>query len=272
MDGQAVRASLRSPRRCWSGVGSVWGTGSRPGSTDFLADFGALAARCAPDVPSGTLEAVASTESELDPWTLHDNTTGVSVKGGSLEAALANARRWIGRGDSVDLGLMQINSANLGALGMTARAALDPCASLAGGAAVLQAAYAGGKTSAEQQAALLMALSRYNTGSPFKGIMDGYTRRVIAAADAGASPRMSRTAPVTAATSVGKPPSWNVWAMAAYARTHGAPWLVALTPARPPSPGDRALPAGRPATASPAATVVAINQARMSTQPTSRSR
>ena len=166
---------------------------------------------------------------------------------------------------------MQINSANLGALGMTTRTALDPCASLAGGAAVLQAAYAGGKTSAEQQAALLMALSRYNTGSPFKGILNGYARKVVAAADAGTSPRMSRTAPGAVAPSADKPPLWNVWATAAYARTHGAPWLVALSPAQAPSTGDGMPPAGLPATASPAATVVAINQARMSTHPTSRS-
>ena len=256
-------------------AGAAWAACGAPGAARAAplssADFRALAARCAPAVPSETLEAVARTESGLDPWALHDNTTGLSVKAGSLGAALADARQWIGRGDSVDLGLMQINSASLSALGMTIPAALDPCASLAGGAAVLQAAYAGGKTSAEQQAALLMALSRYNTGSPFKGIMDGYARRVIAAADAGASPRMPHTAPVTAATSAGKPPSWNVWAMAAYVRIHGAPWLVALTPARTPSPGDRILPAGRPVTASPAASVVATNQGRMSTHPTSRS-
>ena len=256
-------------------AGAAWAACGAPGAARAApissADFGALAARCAPAVPSETLEAVARTESGLDPWALHDNTTGVSVKARSLEAALADARQWIGRGDSVDLGLMQINSANLGALGMTARAALDPCASLAGGAAVLQAAYAGGKSSAEQQAALLMALSRYNTGSPFKGIIDGYARRVIAAADAGASPRMSRTTPGAAPAPAGKPPSWNVWAVATYARTHGAPWLVALTPTQVPPPGDRASPAGRPATASPGATVVATNQASTTTQPTSRS-
>lgn len=261
-------ALLTAAGVAWAACGAPGTAWAAPMSS---ADFGALAARCAPAVPSETLEAVASTESGLDPWALHDNTTGVSVTAGSLEGAFADARRWIGRGDSLDLGLMQINSANLGALGMTIRAALDPCASLAGGAAVFQAAYAGGKTSAEQQAALLMALSRYNTGSPFKGIMDGYARRVIAAADAGASPRTSRAAPGATTALVGKPPSWNVWAMAAYARAHGAPWLVTLSPARAPLPGDRTLPSGRPATASPAATVVAIKEARMSTHPTSRS-
>ena len=141
MDGQAVRASLRSPHRRWSGLGGVWAPGAARAAPISSADSGALAARCAPAVPSETLEAVARTESGLDPWALHDNTTGVSVKARGLEAALADARQWIGRGDPVDLGLMQINSENLGALGMTARAALDPCASLAGGAAVLQAAY-----------------------------------------------------------------------------------------------------------------------------------
>ena len=78
--------------------------------------FSELAARCAPSVPQGILGAVARTESHLDPWALHDNTTGISEQPGNLQVALADAGAWIGRGESVDLGLMQINSANLSAL------------------------------------------------------------------------------------------------------------------------------------------------------------
>jgi type IV secretion system protein VirB1 len=300
------------------------------------AAFAGLAASCAPAVAAATLEAVARTESGLDPWALHDNTTGASEKPASLEAALAAAGRWLARGDKVDLGLMQINSANLAALGMTVPAALDPCAALAGGAAVLRAAYDGGTTAAERQAALLMALSRYNTGSPFKGIMNGYARRVIANRDTGQGnrvkgvwgvfecqerlktrgftpgpqqrrslcnpfrdaglgplapagsgqrpgssktpftrlpwdtgtpPALSAAAqvfPTPSAAPPAGPPAWDVWEQAASARAHGALWLVAPTPA----PGNQPSP---PATASPAATMVAAGQAGASIQPISRS-
>jgi type IV secretion system protein VirB1 len=251
-------------------AGAAWAACGVPGAAGAArlstADFGALSVRCAPAVPVATLEGVAKTESGLDSWALRDNTTKVSETPPTLQAALSDAWQWIRRGDSVDLGLMQINSANLAALGMTARGALDPCASLAGGAAVLWAAYGGGKTSAEQQVALLMALSRYNTGSPFKGILNGYARRVIVNANAGTT-EPSASAPQTIAQAdPNAPPSWNVWAMATYARAHGAPWLIPLAPAsRTPAQAQKS-PAGRPAPAAPAATVVATVQATSSTQ------
>jgi type IV secretion system protein VirB1 len=229
--------------------------------------FASIAARCAPGVPAKTLEAVARTESGLDPWALHDNTTGLSETPASLDQAQADAVAWISRGDSVDVGLMQINSANLGALGLKARAALDPCASLAGGAAVLEAAYGGGTTTAEQQVALLMALSRYNTGSPLKGIMNGYAHTVMVSAGPVPAPAMgaSQTTPVL--TDPNAPPAWNIAATGAYAQTHGAPWIVSLTA---PS-GDAIQPESRPVPAA-ANSAVAVNvMAASSTQATSRS-
>ena len=185
----------------------------------------------------------------------------------TFQAALSDASAWIGQGDSVDVGLMQVNSANFSTLGLTARSALDPCASLAGGAAVLQAAYGGGKTSAEQQAALLIALSRYNTGSPFKGILNGYARNVIANANAGATLPPTSAAQAVAVADQNAPPSWNVWATATYAQAHGAPWLIPLSPSGSENAGGSKLPAGQPAIASPAATLVASTEASSSIQP-----
>jgi type IV secretion system protein VirB1 len=196
------------------------------------ADFDALAAKFAASVPVATLAAVARTESGVDPWVVHDNTTGASIRPNSLADAQIDAGQLVGRGDSVDIGLMQINSANLPALGISATDALDPCVSLAGGASVLRAAYGGGNTNAEQQVALLLALSRYNTGTPFKGIMSGYARAVEqnALPDAGLSSpsSLSTAANIAAAAAIdpNAPPAWNLWASAAYARSHGASWLV----------------------------------------------
>ena len=188
------------------------------------ADFAGLAARCAPGVSAWVLYGVARTESNFDPWVLHDNSIHASASPASLAAAVAQATAWIVEGHSVDLGLMQINSANLPALGMTIDQALDPCASLAGGAAVLRAAYGADPVNDGQQAALLMALSIYNTGSPLKGIMNGYARRVMRHADE-AVPLLPAS-PLTTASNI--PPAWDISATGNYARTHGAPWLVPL--------------------------------------------
>jgi type IV secretion system protein VirB1 len=195
-------------------------------------EFATLASRCAPAVPAAMLEAVARTESGLDPWALHDNTTGRKEEAGSPELAVTEAQRRLGRGDSVDIGLMQINASNLRALGITVSDAFDPCASLAGGAAVLMAAYGGGATQADQQAALLMALSRYNTGTPFQGVMNGYARTVLENVgkkdEALPIPLSLVQAPLLVDPNA--PPSWNVSATGVYAQLHGASWLIDLAP------------------------------------------
>ena len=61
----------------------------------------------------------------------------------------------VGQRHSVDLGLMQVNSANLAALGLSIADAFDACRSVEAGGRVLSEAY---------QRALRGALSVYNTG------------------------------------------------------------------------------------------------------------
>jgi type IV secretion system protein VirB1 len=177
-------------------------------------------------VPEATLAAVAHTESGLDPLALHDNTTGTSIRPNTLDEARLDAIQLLDRGDSVDIGLMQINSTNLSALGMTTTDALDPCASLSGGVAVLRAAYGKGGGVTDQNVALLLALSRYNTGTPFKGIMNGYARTVVQNAEPGSLSSSTLSASSIQTLDPNAPPAWNVWASAAYARSHDASWLV----------------------------------------------
>lgn len=230
-------------------------------------DFAALAVRCAPAVSLQTLAAVARTESAFDPWALHDNTTGLSENPANGQAALVDASAWVARGDSVDIGMMQINSANLPALNMTVASALDPCVSLAGGAEVLQAAFGKGDTSPDAEVALLLALSRYNTGSPLKGIMNGYARKVMANAGSASPSAPPVTLNALPAADPNAPPSWDVSATGSYAQTHGAPWLIPLAPGS----GTPKQSVGHPAPAQAPDTLVATNQASSSTQPTTRS-
>ncbi len=149
-----------------------------------LSAFAQLASSCAPHVAVETLAAVARTESGFDALTLHDNTTGrsyhpaTSADAVALAVELATVAR-----HSVDLGLMQINGANLPRLGLTLADAFDPCRNLAAADQVLVAGYAAPAPGADTQPAVQQALSRYNTGDPAHGLANGYVGRVQASAE-----------------------------------------------------------------------------------------
>lgn len=142
----------------------------------------ALAMHCAPLVAPETLVSIAQTESRLEPLAIHDNTTGKAYMPATIEAASAQAEGLMRAGHSVDLGLMQINSANLHLAGLSVLQSFDQCYALAAGARLLAQGYSGGLTVDEQQRALRIALSRYNTGDPLRGFENGYVGRVVSAA------------------------------------------------------------------------------------------
>jgi type IV secretion system protein VirB1 len=139
----------------------------------------ALLLACAANVAPVTLEAVIRVESHGDPLALHVN--GLQAQpfpAASVPEAVGIAANYIRRGYSVDIGLMQINSRNLAALGMTVERALDPCANVHGGAAILTADYAeAARRLGEGQPALRAALSAYNTGDFCRGFRNGYVAR-----------------------------------------------------------------------------------------------
>ena len=137
-----------------------------------------LAGQCAPQVAPETLISVGLFESGLDPLTIHDNTSRQTLHPPTTPAAALLAADRIAAGHSVDLGLMQVNSTNLRSLQLTVFDAFDACSSMRAGGQVLQHAYAGGATVDEQQHALRVALSRYNTGGPVDGFANGYVGHV----------------------------------------------------------------------------------------------
>jgi type IV secretion system protein VirB1 len=116
----------------------------------------ALALQCAPSVDPRLIVAIGQLESGLDPLTLHDNTTGETLHGHAVASA---ASERIAAGHSVDLGLMQINSKNLSLLRLPLDEAFTACSSVVAAAR------------------LLALFSKYNTGSPTRGI--GYATRVV---------------------------------------------------------------------------------------------
>lgn len=140
-----------------------------------------LALSCAPQVAPDVLLSVAYTESHWHTLTIHDNATGEALEPGTKNQAIEIASRLISEGHNPDLGLLQINAANLSRTGLTVATAFDPCASMRAGAQVLLEDYRGGTTSAERQSAILRALSAYNTGSPAAGLRT-YAPLVLASA------------------------------------------------------------------------------------------
>jgi type IV secretion system protein VirB1 len=125
------------------------------------------------DVAPERMAAVAMVESNGDPLAIgvngdHPTTLHPATK----DEAVATARALIAQGRSIDLGLTQINSANLAHDGLTIETAFEACASLHAGAAHLAEDF---------EAAWRAAHSRYNTGDLQRGIANGYALRVSAA-------------------------------------------------------------------------------------------
>lgn len=139
--------------------------------------------RCAPEVGSRTLAAVIRVESGGHPWVINSNTQKRSWRFDTKAAAESVAHQLIARGDSIDIGLAQINSRNLRGLGLGVSQVLDICTNIKAGAYILGNCYAlatrKGSIAPGQQA-LLHALSCYNTGSLWAG--RSYASRVVAAA------------------------------------------------------------------------------------------
>ena len=193
-----------------------------------VAEFGQLALRCGPSVAPSTLASIARTESGFQPLSINDNTTKTSGVPATRDIAIQIASKLLEAGHSVDVGIMQINSGNFGRLGLTLEAAFDPCRSVAAAAVILVGDYAGGDTHEGQQAALRVALSRYNTGDAQRGFANGYVhkvelaaRHVVPAIDVGAGPAAIDSQPPPAVMAdAHAPPSWDVWSSYDYAASH----------------------------------------------------
>lgn len=141
-----------------------------------------LAERCAPAVSAQTLSAVALAESGLNPLAIHVNRGRPSTTPTSRAEGIAAAKSLMASGADFDVGLLQINVANLRQLGLSLEDAFDPCRNIAAGADLLRANYSAARVRIPApQAALHAALSRYNTGDERRGLRNGYVARVIKA-------------------------------------------------------------------------------------------
>jgi len=127
---------------------------------------------CAPAIHPITMAAVVKQESGGQPWVVNNNTTKKSMAFASKAAAVAAAVAAVGRGESVDMGLAQINSNNLPALRLTVEQVFDPCTNVAAGARILAMGY-------QRAGSLGGALSLYNTGRSDSKIGVTYAQKVL---------------------------------------------------------------------------------------------
>lgn len=167
------------------------------------AAFLALALDCASTVAPDTMLPIARVESAFNTLAIHDNTAKRSFAPETEQDAVTIATNLIvAQGHSVDLGLMQINSANLPRLSMSIPEAFDACKSIKAGARVLSEAY---------QSALRAALSVYNTGDRQRGFANGYVARIEQAASRVPSLATAAQPPLPAAQPPApQPKKWDV--------------------------------------------------------------
>ena len=134
---------------------------------------------CAPNIAPTTLAAIVRHESDWNPHALHNNTLGSSIKASSKEEAVAVATKMIKAGQSVDIGLGQINSQHLSKYKLSVEQVLDPCTNLRIAQDIL---LDGWKISGGN---LMGALSAYNTGKTNSATGLKYANAVIAKAIGG---------------------------------------------------------------------------------------
>lgn len=159
-------------------------------------DFVALAQECAPWVAHETMAAIVKTESAFRPLAIGVNGGAKLTRQPENKAEAVVTAKWlIANGYNIDMGLGQVNSANLGKTGLTVEDAFDPCKNLAAAATILHWNYqAASRKVGGEQAALHAALSAYNTGSFTRGFSNGYVQKVVN--NAGPTPAAPVVAPI----------------------------------------------------------------------------
>jgi type IV secretion system protein VirB1 len=135
-------------------------------------------AACAPQVAPETIAAIIRVESAGNMLTVAPNGGPMVRRAVDAADAAQIARYAIAYSKSVDLGLMQVNSRNLAALGYQVEDMFDPCKNIRAGATILAADYAAAVVRfGEGQDALRVALSLYNTGDFERGFANGYVAK-----------------------------------------------------------------------------------------------
>ncbi|MFA5428472.1 MAG: lytic transglycosylase domain-containing protein [Sulfurimonas sp.] len=130
--------------------------------------------------PTHIVQKIISNESGKNPYAININYNGKSLKSfipKDKDKAEKIATEWIKKGYTVDIGLMQINSANLSKFKTTVGDALDPCHNIKIASTIYYNFYQNTPKNDDITMRTKKALSAYNTGSYDRGFKNGYVSR-----------------------------------------------------------------------------------------------
>lgn len=146
-----------------------------------------LAVQCAPQVNPNTILAIVATEAAAHALggyneysiNINDKSQRRFRQPKTIAEAVKITRQSIKNGQSVDIGLMQVNTQHLEKYKVTATQLFDPCTNIRVGGAILTDYYLKTKKSKRLQNRLFVAFSLYNTGNSLRGFKNGYVSKVV---------------------------------------------------------------------------------------------
>lgn len=138
-----------------------------------------ITSSCSPDIHPAIVNAIVKTESGFNPFAIGVNRGAgyLAKQPTSYDEAVSVAKQLLANGADIDMGLGQINSANMKWLNLTVEQAFHPCSNLKALQTVYLHCYdkagANGNGTRMQR-----AWSCYNTGNTQKGFSNGYVAKV----------------------------------------------------------------------------------------------
>ena len=142
-----------------------------------------LITQCTFHVEPAMVQEIIKIESSGDVFALNVNGIANQPKPKNQDEAVYWSLHYIDKGHTVDMGLMQVNSANLSWLGLSREniaSLFTPCANVHAGTRILHEAYERAVDKhGHGQTALKAALSAYNTGDFSAGFSNGYVARYL---------------------------------------------------------------------------------------------
>lgn len=139
-----------------------------------------LAEQCSPQVAPLTMVTLVKTESGGNRLALGLNGARLRFQPHSESQAVAWVKYLAQHHYNFDVGLGQINVANIRKYKLKPEQLFNSCLNLKISGAILTANYlASRKTTADPQLALRQALSVYNTGNQYSGFNNGYIDRIL---------------------------------------------------------------------------------------------
>lgn len=141
-------------------------------------EFLLLAGLCAPGVPSSTIGALISAESDFNPYAIGVVRGRISRQPVSLNEAIQTVDRLESAGFNYSVGLAQINKTNFKHHNLDARTMFDPCKNIEAGSKILKSCFRTSK-SVDPANRLKAALSCYYSGTHNTDRYYRYINRVI---------------------------------------------------------------------------------------------